>query len=1061
VPGLLFYRNPRLTALLVGLILVAGGAALASLARQEDPTLARRFATITTFHPGASALRVESLVTEPIEEQVRELHEVKEIASVSRTGVSLITVELDDEYGEEDVDEIWSKVRDKLGDVGPELPPGAGAPEFEDRTSTAVTLLAALAWDRDDAPPMGLLTRLARELENRLRNVPGTKETELFGEAREEVRVEVDPVALAAANLTAAEVAGAIARADAKVPAGQLRGAGSDLLLEVEGELTSLERIRRIPVREEDGARSLRVGELGRVAKTVREPPETLALVAGRRGVVVAATMESGRRVDRWAEQAREVLESFRTEVPRGVAFETIFDQSIYTERRLGTLAGNLVMGAGIVVAVLFVMMGARSALVVATALPITVAAVLAELNLLGVPLHQTSITGLIIALGLLIDNAIVVVDEYTLRARRGLPPADAVAETLRHLRVPLAASTFTTVLAFLPIVLMPGPAGEFVGPISIGVGLSVTTSYLVSLTVIAALAGLTTPRGGPAAAGGAWWREGYAHPRLTAVYRRSLVAVLRRPSLGVAVALVLPLLGFAAGSTLPEQFFPANDRNQFQVQLVLPSHVSLAETRRQAERARRLLRAHDEILESHWFLGESAPRVFYNMFGADEGVSSYAGAFVTTRSAAATEDLLPGLQRELIEAFPEARVIALPFEQGPPFEAPIEVRLVGPDLEELRRLGEQVRRVLSRSEAVTYTTARLAGGEPTLMLATDEDEARGAGLRLVDVAEQLDALLQGALGGTVLEVNEELPVRVRVEDPDRARLPAILAGRALASSRPSQGSAQGLPGVPLGVLSEVRLVPELAEIPRRDGERVNTVQAFLQPYALIADSLEDVQRRLAASGFALPSGYRLEYGGEREERSEAVSGLLAFALPLFVLMGGSIVLAFDSFRLAGIVFAVGALSVGLALGGVWLFGHPMGFVAIVGTMGLVGLAINGAIVVLSALRADPRARRADVEAGADVVLAATRHILATTFTTIGGFLPLIVFGGRFWPPMATAIAGGVGGAAILALYFVPSVYTAIRRRAVGRATPPEPGEPAFDGPDGMDDPSSASGTDA
>ncbi len=1035
----LFYRNRRLTVLAVFLIVVSGLAALRSLARQEDPALARRFGTVVTFWPGASALRVESLVTEKLEIELQELHEIEELDSISRTGVSVIQIELEDEYQEEDVDEIWSKVRDRLAAVP--LPPGAAAPDFEDRTSTAITLLAALWWEQDDAPQLDILSRLAEELENRLRNLPATKETELFGEAEEEIRITIDPAVLAGANLTAAEISRAIAAADAKVPAGQLRHARNDLLLEVAGELDSIERIRNVPVRQEEGGRYLRVGDIAGVTKTIREPPETEAWLGGRLGVAVAATMEPDSRVDLWAARAREVVERFRAELPGGVGFELIFDQSRYTEERLGTLTGNLLLGAGIVVAVLFVMMGVRSALIVGAVLPLTVAMVLAELSLLGVPLHQTSVTGLIVALGLLIDNAIVVVDDYNALVRRGRTPAEAVAGAVRHLFVPLLASTLTTVLAFLPIVLMPGGAGEFVGPIAIGVGLAVSTSFLLAMTIVPALAGYFTPRRIPAGPPH-WWREGFSHPRLGALYARSLDAVLARPWIGVGVSLVLPVAGFVAVSTLPEQFFPPNDRNQFQIQLALPAQASLAETRALALRAREIVHAHDGVLESHWFLGESAPRVFYNMFNVEDGIANFAGGFVTTRSADTTEALLPGLQRELTEALPHARVIALPFEQGPPFEAPIEVRVLGPDIDELRRRGDELRAILAETRNVTYTVAKLEGGEPKLLLRTDEEAAQRAGLRLVDVADQLNARLEGAVGGSVLEANQEIPVRVRVDGEARGDLSNIAAGYVLPPGARGEASDAAVPGVPLRALAEIDLVPEIAGITRRNGERSNTVQAFLVPYSFIAESLADFRRRLDASGLELPQGYRLEFGGEDEQRSQAMQKLVAFALPLFVLMAGAIILSFNSYRMALIIGVVGFLSVGLALLGVWLFGYPLGFLAIVGTMGLVGLAINGAIVVLSALRASPAARAGDVVAMREVVVGATRHIVSTTLTTIGGFLPLIVLGGRFWPPLATAIAGGVAGSAILALYLVPSLFRWSASREAGSAEPAVAAEP-------------------
>ncbi len=1011
----LFYRNPRLTILVIGLIFVGGLAALRGLPRQEDPTLSRRFATVTTFFPGATAERVESLVSEPMETKILELHEVREVFSFSRSGVSVIRIQLEDRYTEEVVDEVWSKVRDKIADAESLLPRGTTSPKFVDLTTTAATLVAALVWEGEGEVQDDLLSRLAAELENRLRTLAGTKEVEVYGEVEEEVRVTVDPTVLASLGLTAADVAGAISSADSRIPAGQARLGGRQVLIEVSGELDSLARVREIPLRAAGSGRLMRVGDVADVAKTLREPRDAVALVGGKAGVVVAATMEPQRRVDLWAAEARRLVADFGLEVPRGVRLLTIFDQSVYTSRRLGTLVGNLVFAGFLVIVVLVFMMGMRAAVIVSMALPLTMAGVLTEMLVLGVPLHQTSVTGLIIAIGLLIDNAIVVVEEYSMKVRDGTAPEDAVAQVVRHLFVPLLASTVTTVLAFLPIVLMPGGGGEFVGPISAGVILSVTTSFLLTMTVIAALAGyfVRIPDAGPVH----WWWQGYSSPWLTEHFSRLLRLVLNRPWIGVAVSMILPILGFVVSQTLVEQFFPANDRNQFQIQLRLPPQASLSATEALVREVRQRVHAHDSVVESHWFVGEDSPRVYYNMLSADDGIASYAGGFVTTRSAKATEELLPGLQRELIAAFPRAEVLALPFEQGPPVNAPIEARLYGPDTQVLRRLGDELRAVLSASNDVTFTRADLSSGVPKLVLEADEDEARMAGSSLTGIAMRLQGDLEGVVGGTILEGGEEVTVRVRVSDEERGDLDRMDSMRV--------GAA------PLAALASFEMVPGRPSLARHDGKPVNRVQGYLMPYTLIAESLNDFRRRIAESEIEFPPGYWMEIGGEAEERSEAMSKLALFAMPLFVVMAGTIILSFNSFRMAFIIFVVAFLSIGLALFGVWLFGYPLGFVAIVGVMGLVGLAINDSIVVLTALRASAGARAGDLDETRSVVIGATRHILATTFTTIGGFLPLIFFGGRFWPPMATAIAGGVGGASILALLLVPSMFVWMTRRRV------------------------------
>jgi multidrug efflux pump subunit AcrB len=549
------------------------------------------------------------------------------------------------------------------------------------------------------------------------------------------------------------------------------------------------------------------------------------------------------------------------------------------------------------------------------------------------------------------------------------------------------------------------------VGPISVGVILAVSSSLALSLTVILALAAIFLHPDAPKDVDGGPprhpWRHGFSSPGLTALYRRSLVATLGRPWIGIAVSVTLPILGFLLVPALPEQFFPANDRDQFQVQLDLPPHASIEATLAAIERARRVIESHDEVVETHWFAGETTPRVYYNIMGNND-VPNFAGGFVVTRSPDATQALLPGLQEELIDAVPEAIAIALPFEQGPPFDAPIEVRIVGPELDRLRALGEQVRAILARTDAVTYTRAKLIGGRPKLVLATDEDAAQLAGLRLGEVADQLDAALEGASGGRVIEATQDIPIRVRAAEDDRASLVRIGSTR-LIPTGVSSGGALG--GVPVEAVATISLEPEMAGITRHLGERVNTVQAFLEPYALIQESLDDFVRRLDRSRLLLPEGYRIEFGGDFEQRTEAIADLAAFALPLLVLMAGSIILTFDSLRLASIIYAVGGLSIGLAMLSVWTFGHPLGFVVIVGAMGLAGLAINDAIVVLNALRLDPRSEKGEPGPTAEVVIDASRHIIATTLTTVGGFLPLILAGGRFWPPMATAIAGGVLGA--------------------------------------------------
>ena len=1013
----LFFRRPRLLVLTLGLIVVAGLSALEVLPRREDPELVTRNALIVTRYPGANAERVETQVTEKIEDELRELEELSFVESFSRAGASVISVEILEEITE--VDLVWSKLRDKLDDAEDELPPGASSPEFEESTITAFTLVTGLAWELPGEPNLAILGRLAEDLEDALLAVPGTKDVELYGEPTEEIRVTLESERLSALGLTPADLARALERGDAKVPAGLVRGSERDLLIEVEGEFETLERVAAVPVRTGEDGELVRLGDVATVEKTVTDPPSERATVTGRPGVLVAARMQSGLRVDRWAEDAHAALAAFGATLPTGIELEVLFDQRGYTDDRLALLTENLALAAVLVLLVVFVTMGWRSGLLVGAALPLTVLSVLALLRILGVPLHQMSVTGLIIALGLLIDNAIVMADELRHRLDAGDSVADAVGNSVRMLAVPLLGSTVTTVLAFMPLLLSPGAVGEFVGAMSLSVVLAVTSSFLLSLTVLPALAGWLE-RLRPAGTESSFWRNGIASGPFLPAYRALLRQTLARPWLGVGLALLLPILGFGFGSNLQEQFFPPAGRDQVQVELRLPEGTPIERTLAETARATASLLADGSVTAASWVVGGSAPKFYYNMLESEEGSPHYAQALVQLERADDVVAVVRDLQMRLDRALPETQALVRRLEQGPPFEAPIELRLHGPDLARLQELGETVRAELARLPDVTQTRATLSTGRPKLFLRADDDELAGAGLDRVGLAERLSTALEGVHGGSLFEGGEELPVRVRLDDVER-RSTGRVADLELATA--------GDGWTTVASLGSWELVPEPGSIPRRDGRRMNEILGFVAAGTLAADTLDGLMAGLDRSGFTLPPGYSLEVAGESAERDEAVGRLAASASVLVLLMVATLVLSLSSFRMAAVIGGVAFFSVGLSLGALWLFGHPFGFMAIVGAMGLVGIAINDSIVVLAALRADAGAARGEPDAALGVVVRSTRHVLSTTVTTVVGFTPLVFAQDGLWPPLAVAIAGGVVGATLLALFFVPSAFLLVTER--------------------------------
>ncbi|MEL6776752.1 MAG: efflux RND transporter permease subunit, partial [Cyanobacteria bacterium J06597_16] len=595
---------------------------------------------------------------------------------------------------------------------------------------------------------------------------------------------------------------------------------------------------------------------------------------------------------------------------------------------------------------------------------------------------------------------------------------------------------------------LLPGAAGEFVGTIALNVIMALISSLVLSLTVISALAGRVLGQteqakeqakaqaeerqhGSPQRTGavarfkqflvrpGSWWAEGISLPRLAGPYQWSLRRAMATPLLAVALSFVIPLIGFIAAGTLDQQFFPSVSRDQVQLEIEFAPQSALTRTRKNIDQARNLILANPNVQDVHWFIGESAPKFYYNITGKRTNQAQYAQALVQLNTDKNVEPIIQSIQTELSNSFPAARILTRQLEQGPPFDAPVELRIYGPNLDELRRLGLEARRILGSIPDVIVTRDDLSEALPKLGLSVDEEQAQQSGLTNSAIAQQLEAYLEGSVGGSILEATENLPVRVRIANQNRADLIQI----ASLDLQSDTGAT-----ISTSAIGQFGLVPELSKIARRNEQRVNIVQGYLTAAALPSTVQQAFEEKLAAENFELPPGYRTEYGGEAAEQGEAVGNLLLFVPLLAIVMVAALVLSLGSFRQALIIAFVGVGSVGMALFSLKAFGAVFGFMAIVGSLGLVGIAINDSVMVLSALNENAEAKKGDRKAIAYVVNKSTRHVITTTITTIAGFVPLLISGGPFWRPLAIAIAGGISGASLLALYFVPAAYALIYR---------------------------------
>ncbi|GAB4227546.1 MAG: efflux RND transporter permease subunit [Chlamydiales bacterium] len=1011
----LYYRNPYLLAMTIIVLIVAGLSAIYTLPRIEDPRITLRNVTIITFLPGAPAERIEALINKKIEVELEEIEEIKEIESIARANVSLIRIELQDSITKETNEEVFSRIRNRLKDVESQLPEGATAPFLDDkRGAVAETLLIALQWNGEGEAPLNLLYRIAQELKDELRFAAQTELVRIYGGIDEEITVTVDPAELAALGLSSQEISQFVGRADSKVSAGQLRGNRHDLKIEIEGALETIARIRRVPIVKSEEGVILKLGDIAEIEKGYKTPVEEIGIYQNKRTLFIAARASENARVDVWTQNILRIIDEFKRTLDPRIQFDIIFNQNEYTSSRLTELVSNLTAGACLVIIIVFLTMGWKSGIIVGLALPLSICGAIFSLNFFDEGIHQMSIFGMIIAIGLLIDSAIVMTDEVRKRVHKGVEREKAMEESVRFLFAPLLTSTFTTILGFMPIFLLPGNAGDFVSPIAISVVLALCFSFFISITIVPSLAARFTHQFTDHEAVH-WWQTGLPSPKLFDDYTSFILQSMNYPKTFALISMIPSLIGFWLIPTMPVEFFPPSDRDMFEIKLWTSSESSIQYTLSVVEKADKLLKTLPGVNQIHWLVGGSSPSVYYNQVRIEDRNSSFAQAIVVAENQKKAKELLEEMQSLLNQKIPEGQFVVKAFAQGPPADAPVAFRVIGPQLEQLYYLGEEIRQIMHQFPEITQTRATISGGEPKLWLKADEAQAQQTGLRLKEIANQFESNLEGFTAGSVIEDVEELPVRVQVSDQRRGSLDYI---KNLKLVSPSLND-----WIPSQSIGNWELKPEIQSIERYNGQRENNVQGFLIPKAKAVSTTNKILRNIQQN-VNFPPGYWLEVGGENKEQNQAINNLLIYAPVLIVLIITALILTFSSISLALIISLVGILSVGLGMLALKISGYPLGFNPLIGSIGLIGVALNDTIVILAAIRTNPQAIKGHAEEIINETLGCGRHVLSTTFTTIGGFIPLLLFsGGSFWPPLSVVIAGGLGFSLILAMFFTPLAY--------------------------------------
>lgn len=1009
--------NSRITVSFILLIVAIGVSGFLTYPSAEDPSITIRSASITTGYPGMAPERVEELITKPIEAAMREIAEVDEIKSSTKAGSTRVSLTIRDEV--DDLEPVFQEIRNKVDDLSPKLPNGTSTPVVNDNEGlTAVASIALWA----DGFTLAEMRDVARDTRDRLYTLEGVRRIDILGIQEERIFLESTPARLAQLGVSPLEVFGALADQNIIEPGGEITADGRTILLEPSGNLDSLDAIRDVVFAIPGTNRVLRLDEVVSIRRDLVDPPVNPAFFNNREAIVLAISTVTGTNNVAFGERLTALLDEIQQEVPIGYVFDyATFQPELIAESVDGAVS-NVYQTLAIVLAVVMIFLGIRTGLIVGFFVPLTMLLGIIVMRLMEVELQRMSIAATIIALGLLVDNAIVVAEDIRSRLERGAERREAAMAAGAALAIPLLTSSLTTIFAFMPMLLIEGAAGEYVRSLAQVVAILLLGSWLLSMTVTPAMCawfmktttrpvGETDPQFSDTSIGdGPMYR----------VYRVALGIVLRFRLIAIGALVGMLVAAIQLLGLVKTEFFPLGERNQFLIYLDFEAGTDLRQTQAETRKLTGWLtdrEANPEITSNVAYIGFGGPRFFLSLSPVNPDPHR---AFVLV-NLASPDDIGPVIDR--VNAFMDANLPGAVSDAkrmwsgGGSEPGLVQLRLIGPDGEVLAGNAEKI---IAAFHALPGTVGIKHDWENKILklrLEVDQTRARRAGVTSSDVAEALNTFFSGARISTYREGDRTIPIILRGEDDLRFSLTGI--------RRIQIHSAATNSFVSLDQVATVRPEWAFGRIERLDQRRTLTVEAR-NPDLPAPRLLAAVQPALDA--LDLPPGYRLEVAGEIADQADAngkLFGNLPLALAAIILL---LVGQFNSFRKGGIVIAtIPLMLIGGTLG-LLVMNAPYGFMVMLGFFSLAGILINNGIVLIDRIETETASGHQPLDAVARACLARLRPILMTTLTTVLGLIPLIVFGGPLFYGMASVIAFGLVVATLITLGFVPAVYTLLFR---------------------------------
>ncbi|WDP92502.1 MAG: efflux RND transporter permease subunit [Desulfobacter sp.] len=989
-----------ISILLSAIVAVAGIITYQKLGRLAYPDFTIKTALIATAYPGASPLEVEEEVTDKIEQAVQSLGQLDYVKSISKEGLSIVYAEIKPEYDSETIPQIWDELRRKVGDTAAYLPPGAGPPMVNDDFGDVYGVYFAVS-GKGFSPRE--LKDYAKYLKKELLLVDEVAKIDIWGDQPEVIYVEFSRARLSQLGISPDMIFATLASQNTVTPAGKVKHGPEYIRFSTTGDISGEQTIADLYIAGA-GGKLFRLGDIARVYRGYKEPASNQMLFNGNPAVGLGVSTEKGGNVVRMGAAVMDRIQELESMKPKGMSLDIINFQASRVTESLDEFMVNLAEAVAIVIILLLFFMGLRAGLLIGAVLILTILATFICMFMADVTLQLISLGALVLALGLLVDNAIVVTDVYLIRLARGDEKDQAARTAIQSTMWPLLGATLVAVMAFVPVGLNPSAAGEFCRSLFFVLAVSLGLSWVFALTITPVLCIKFL---NPSEDTG---KDPYDTP-FYRKFRRLLHGCIQRRWLTLAVLIAMLAAALAGFKAVPKSFFPESTRNQFFVDYWRAEGTHISEVKADLEKIGAYVRSLEGVEQVTAFVGEGSLRFVLN-YDYQSPNTSYGQLLVQVHDYKSVEGLLPEIRSYIAEKFPESEFKAQRFKEGPPVPYAVEARFRGPDIAALRKVADQAKERLHTIPSAV--NIRDDWRQPVKVLNPVFTETRGrrTGITRADVSSAFDWNFSGVTVGLYREKDEMIAI---VSRPPSAERGAVDQFRQMQVFSSALGKY-----IPLEqVVEKLELTEEYPLIRRRN--RMPTITVQCDPAWGQAEQLEAIVRPMFES-MDLPPGVSLEWGGESEESAESQAAIKSLFPVCLLGMFFLVVCLFNGVREAAVIFlCIPFAFVGVTLG-LLAFGLPFGFMAILGFLGLTGMLVKNAIVLLDQVKADMGEGKPRYQAVLDASISRLRPVCMAAGTTILGMAPLLFH--PFFAAMAATIMGGLLVATGLTLLVVPVLYS-------------------------------------